>query len=72
MQHNPLKLTVTFPDGTPTVERTYSNGASIAVDNLSKAIDYYTNKNTPCEIVLTDHNGVIIYSTKIAPLGSND
>jgi hypothetical protein len=51
---------VTFPDGRDPIERIYSNGASAAVDNMGKAIDYYEKKGVQCSIALYTHNGMLI------------
>lgn len=54
---NPYFLTVEFKDGSPEVKKTYSGGASQAIDAVVKAVAYYKEKNIPCTIILRDHRG---------------
>lgn len=70
MIHNPFYLKVVFDDGQPAVERTYTRGASEAVWNMSKAIDHYTKKGTPCKVSLYDHNSALIIAEAVTSSGA--
>ena len=63
----PFTLTVDFPDDSATVERLYSKGASDAVDNMAKAIEYYERKKRQCAISLRDNKGNLIIRYQTEP-----
>lgn len=62
---NPFTLTVDFPDGTPSVNKSYGGGANQTVEALSKAIKYYTDSNTPCTISMRDHRGCLVIKEQV-------
>jgi hypothetical protein len=57
---NPIKLTVKFADGSEPVERFYTRGATEAVENMAKAMNWYTEKKINCLISLYDFRGFLI------------
>ena len=61
-------MTVTFPDGTPPVEREYHGGASTAVDGFAKAMRYYDNLKQKCTIVMKDHHGYMLLQMEVGSL----
>ena len=68
MGYNPLRILVIFADGSKPTARTYTSGASNAVEDMAKAIQWYTAKETPCRISLYDFRGALIISEVIGEM----